>query len=185
MLLLAACKADDEYSEWPCRFSYDNSLHLDATLASAMDVNSPGVFCTITEHNGSGGKYLMFSSNHRMQTTQPETEEEKRAEYVLGLNNGIIIGFQNAVFDDFYRSIFVAYDVQCPNCVRTSGNAVTPNFRITAGDNGIATCSKCQRRYDLNNGGLIINGQEGDTSLEKYAASTTGPHGHVGVFRHR
>ena len=46
-LLLASCQAEGEYSTWPCRFTYDNSLHIDPTLASAMNIESRGVFCKI------------------------------------------------------------------------------------------------------------------------------------------
>ena len=184
-LLLLSCKADNEYSTWPCRFAYDNGIHQDATLASAMDVNVPGMFCLITESVQGGVKYLNFKSNYNDESSLPETEAEKRAEYILGLNNGIIVGFQNSQLDEFGRAMFVAYDVQCPNCVRQSGNTSSPNYGVTMDDKGLATCGKCGRRYNLNNGGIVQNGQEGDTGLEKYAAATSGPFGHVSVFRHR
>ena len=186
LLSLLSCEAENEYSTWPCRFAYDNGEHLDATLASAMDVNVPGMFCLITESVRGGVKYLNFKSNHNATSSLAETEAEKRAEYILGLNNGIIVGFQNAVLDDFGRARFVAYDVQCPNCVRQSGWAqLSPNYGVTMDDKGIATCGKCGRKYDLNNGGILQNGQESDTGLEKYAAATSGPYGHLSVFRHR
>ena len=57
-LLFLSCEAENEYSTWPCRFAYDNSAHQDATLASAMDVNVPGIFCLITESVRGGVKYL-------------------------------------------------------------------------------------------------------------------------------
>lgn len=185
LLLLFGCETENEYSTWPCRFAYDNSVHQDATLATAMDVNVPGIFCQITESVRGGVKYLNFKNNHNATTSLAETEEEKRAEYILGLNNGIIVGFQNAILDDFGNARFVAYDVQCPNCVRQYNNTLSPNYGVSMSDNGIATCGKCGRRYDLNNGGILQNGQQGDTGLEKYAASTAGPFGHVSVFRHR
>ena len=185
LLLLFGCEAENEYSTWPCRFAYDNSVHQDATLATAMDVNVPGIFCQITESVRGGVKYLNFKNNHNATTSLAETEEEKRAEYILGLNNGIIVGFQNAILDDFGNARFVAYDVQCPNCVRQYNNTLSPNYGVSMSDTGIATCGKCGRRYDLNNGGILQNGQQGDTGLEKYAASTAGPFGHVSVFRHR
>ncbi len=184
-LLLLSCEAENEYSTWPCRFAYDNGTHQDATLASAMNVNVPGMFCLITESVRGGVKYLHFKSNHNTESSLAETEAEKRAEYILGLNNGIIIGFQNAVLDDFGNAKFVAYDVQCPNCVRQYNNTISPNYGVSMDDKGIATCKKCGRHYDLNNGGVLQNGQEGDTGLEKYAASTSGPYGHLSVFRHR
>ena len=185
LLIFTSCEAENEYSTWPCRFAYDNSVHQDAALSSCMDVNVPGMFCLITESVRGGVKYLNFKTNHNMTSSQTETEAEKRAEYILGLNNGIIVGFQNAVLDDFGNARFVAYDVQCPNCVRQYNNRLSPNYGVSMDDKGIATCGKCGRRYDMNNGGILQNGQEGDTGLEKYAASTVGPFGHVSVFRHR
>ncbi len=185
LFLLSACQAESEYSTWPCRFAYDNSIHQDATLASAMDVNVPGLFCLITESVRGGVKYLNFRTNYNTTSSLAESEAEKRAEYILGLNNGIIVGFQNSQLDEFGRAMFVAYDVQCPNCVRQSGNTSSPNYGVTMDDKGLATCGKCGRRYNLNNGGIVQNGQEGDTGLEKYAAATSGPFGHVSVFRHR
>ena len=183
--LLLACEAENEYSTWPCRFAYDNSAHQDATLASAMDVNVPGIFCLITESVRGGVKYLNFKNNYNATSSLAETEAEKRAEYILGLNNGIIVGFQNAVLDDFGNAKFVAYDVQCPNCVRESGNTLSPTYGVSMSDKGIATCRSCGRKYDLNNGGVLQNGQAGDTGLEKYAASSSGPYEHLSVFRHR
>jgi hypothetical protein len=150
-----------------------------------MDVNVPGMFCLITESVRGGVKYLNFKSNYNATSSQIETEAEKRAEYILGLNNGIIVGFQNAVLDAFGNAVFVAYDMQCPNCVRQSGNTLSPTYGVSMSDKGIATCGKCGRKYDLNSGGILQNGQEGDTGLEKYAASTSGPFGHLSVFRHR
>jgi hypothetical protein len=184
-LLLSSCEADNEYSTWPCRFAYDNSVHQDAALSSCMDVNVPGMFCQITESVRGGVKYLNFKTNHNVTSSLAETEEEKRAQYILGLNNGIIVGFQNAMLDEFGNAKFVAYDVQCPNCVRQYNNMLNPNYGVSMSDKGIATCGKCGRKYDMNNGGILQNGQEGDTGLEKYAASTTGPFGHLSVFRHR
>jgi membrane protease subunit (stomatin/prohibitin family) len=42
------------------------------------------------------------------------------------------------------------------------------------------TCSKCGKTYDMNNGGIITNGAEGDTGLAKYVAVTDGQH--ISVF---
>ena len=173
MLLLAGCKAEDEYSTWPCRFAYNNMIHNDATLASAMTADSKGVFCKISE----SGVYLVFQNNQEMTSRQPKTQEEQMAEFILGINNGIIVGFQTMI-DTPYGG-FVAYDAQCPNCVRETNNTLNPKFPVTMNTAGIATCSKCGRKYDLNNGGILQNGGEGDKGLEKYLATTTGPYGYV------
>ena len=182
LLLLMACKADNEFSTWPCRFAYDNAIHQDPTLATAMDANSRGVFCQITEHVQGGVKYLRFSNNLGLSTQTIETFTEQQADFVLGLNNGIIVGYQTFVYDGFGAG-FVAYDVQCPNCVRRENNTISPNYRVVMATTGIATCSKCGLKYDLNNGGIVQNGQQDDKGLEKYGARTTGPFGYLTAAR--
>ncbi len=183
LLLLAGCSAEEEFSEWPCRFSYNNEIHGNATLASALDKDSRGVFCLITESTRGGVKYINFQ-NSSGQKSEPvaETYEEAQAQFILGLNNGIIVGFQT-LNTDSPNGGFMAYDQQCPNCVRNENNTVNPNYRIQMSDNGIATCGKCGKKYDLNNGGIILNGNKDDTGLEKYVANTLGPFSWVSVRR--
>ena len=180
--LLAACSADEEYSTHACRFSYNNMIHNDVTLASAMDANSRGIFCLITEYTRAGVRYLVFENNLGQTSKQQETAEEVEAKFILGLNNGIIVGFQTLNTEGTTGG-FVGYDVQCPNCVRRENNTVNPNYRVKMESSGIATCTKCGKKYDMNNGGIIQNGEEGDRGLDKYVASTTGPLGVVSVFR--
>ena len=179
--LLSGCSgAEAEYSTWPCRFAYDNSIHLDVTLATSLNAGSRGVFCLITEQVQKGQKYLLFqNSNGDKSSPVPETAEEVQAKFILGLNNGIIVGFQTLITEPYGG--FVAYDVQCPNCVRNENNTINPNYRVTMDTKGIATCPKCKKTYDMNNGGIVTNGSEGDTGLEKYVAITDGMH--VSVFR--
>jgi len=58
LLLLTACSSEPEYSVWPCRFSYNNQIHNNAVLASAMNSGSRGIFCLVTESTRGGAKYL-------------------------------------------------------------------------------------------------------------------------------
>ena len=175
LLLLAGCKAENEYSKWACSFAYSNMIHNDATLASAMIAESRGVFCKISE----SGVYIVFQNNQNLTSQQPMSEEERRNNYIFGLNNGIIVGYQT--FNTMPNGGFVAYDGQCPNCVRRENNYLNPKFHLSMSSNGIATCPKCKKTYDMNNGGIIQNGEEGDVGLEKYLASTTGPFGFISV----
>jgi nitrite reductase/ring-hydroxylating ferredoxin subunit len=176
--LMSGCSgAEAEYSTWPCRFAFDR---LNPTLATSLNAGSRGVFCLITEQVQKGRKYLLFQNNIGLTSEpEPETAEEVQAKFILGLNNGIIVGFQTLITEPYGG--FVAYDVQCPNCVRNENNTINPNYRVTMDTKGIATCPKCKKTYDMNNGGIITNGGEGDTGLEKYVAITDGMH--VSVFR--
>ena len=177
--IFSSCKADSEYTTWPCRFAYDNSLHLDPTLASAMNIDSRGVFCKIWE-SSMGGLVLHVQSNQGGAAThQPVTEIERQTNYILGLNNGIIVGFQTMNTQPYGG--FVAYDAQCPNCVRRENNTINPKYPVSMSTSGIASCGVCGKKYDLNNGGIIQNGEEGDVGLQKYLATTTGPNGFLSV----
>ncbi|MBR4921333.1 MAG: hypothetical protein IKZ62_08465 [Prevotella sp.] len=181
-IFLLSCGAEQEYSSWPCRFIYDNSIHLDATLSTAMNYSSRGVFCKITTSSTGGVKYYNFVNNDGLSSQQRETALEKEGHYRLGLNEGIIVGFQT-LNTEGGNGGFAAYDLQCPNCVRKENNTANPNYPVKMDSKGLATCTKCGKQYDLNNGGLILNGEKGDVGLERYRrASATGPQGTLSVF---
>ena len=138
--LLFSCKAEGEYSTWPCRFAYNNELYLDPTLASAMTVDSRGVFCKIWESSWGGVKYLNFENNHGQTSQKVETamEQQSNSQFMIGINNGIIVGFQ--IMNTQPYGGFAAYDVQCPNCVRRENNTISPNYPVTMDSSGIAKC---------------------------------------------
>ena len=49
-LIFAACTdADFEYASERCTFFFNNGVYQDATLQSALNPMSPGVFCNIYE----------------------------------------------------------------------------------------------------------------------------------------
>ncbi len=148
-----------------------------------MDAGSRGVFCQISEESRGGVKYLNFATNSGLTSQQRELALELQSSFVLGINNGIIVGYQTFVTEGAYGG-FIGYDVQCPNCVRNNNNYINPTYPVRMASSGIATCSKCGRKYDMNNGGIIQNGGEGDTGLEKYVATApNGPQGYLNVFR--
>ena len=62
---------------------------------------------------------------------------------------------------------------------------INPNYQLTLDTkgSGIATCSKCGNRYDMNSGGVVVEGKEGDKGLERYRnAKTSGPNGTITVL---
>ena len=177
MFLLLACNADNEYSSQPCYFAYQNSNYLDETLATAMNPQSRGVFCQISESRSSGVTYLNFKNNQGLTSQKKETALEQQTAYVIGLNNGIIVGFQT--LNDIPNGGFAAYDLQCPNCVRRHDSYTNPKYWLTMSSSGIATCSKCGKHYDMNNRGVIQDGEADDVNLTQYVATTTGPYGYL------
>lgn len=176
--LLSSCGAEQEYSSWSCRFIFNNGTYLDQTLGAAINPTITGIFCKVTEQSKGGTRYLIFENNQGVSSQHQMMAEELRQNLRIGQNNGIIVGVQN--FDGF-----TAYDLQCPNCARRENNYVTPYYPVTLDKkgSGIVTCSKCGDQYDLNNGGLLVKGQEGDKGLERYRnARTEGPTGRVVVL---
>ena len=176
--MLSSCGAEQEYSSWSCRFIFNNGTYLDQTLGAAINPTIPGIFCKVTEQSRGGTRYLIFENNQGASSQHQMMAEELRQNLRIGQNNGIIVGVQN--FDGF-----TAYDLQCPNCARRENNYVTPYYPVTLDKkgSGIVTCSKCGDQYDLNNGGLLVKGQEGDKGLERYRnARTEGPTGRVVVL---
>jgi hypothetical protein len=171
LLALASCNADYEYCSYPCYFVFDNSKHLDATLSSALNSSSPGVFCCITQSTKSGVTYINFSNNQGLSSSQAKNAVDQKYTYVLGLNNGIIVGFGNL---DNPATLY-AYDRQCPNCANST-SAYSPKYPLTMSSDGKASCSKCGRVYDLNNNGIIVSGTAGD-KLWRYHVTCTGPIG--------
>lgn len=167
--LLSSCNADYEYSNNPCYLVYDNSVHQNAVIASAMTTYS-GVFVTISKTLKSGATYYHFSSNQGTSADVPFNAIDQKRTPIMGQNNGIIVGYGNSV-----DGIFYAYDLQCPNCYHSDA---IPNksYPLSVSSNGIATCSTCKRKYDLNNRGLVISGDQGK-KLTRYYCTTTGAYG--------
>lgn len=84
----------------------------------------------------------------------PYTEVQSRV-FSFGLA-GLIIG------QPYFEEGIYAFDLGCPECDRSSA-------RLTVDLQGMATCSRCQSVYNLNNGGMPQSG----TSKPLYRYRTT------------
>lgn len=172
-LIFAACTdADFEYASECCTFFFNNGVYQDATLQSALNPMSPGVFCNIYEGTESGRRFIYFANNQRQSSRQEPAGEDARRTFTLGLYNksGIIVGFSNLSSP---ATLYI-YDSQCPNCYYETQ---TMSHRLTMDTRGFATCPTCKRQYDLNNRGITSNGKK----LLRYRGSTTGPLGVLSV----
>ena len=186
LALLASCSdTENEYSRYPAYFIFENSAGRSAALASAMNPQSPGIFCRITT---SGTDYFNFANNQGLSDRQAKTAIDQSRTVKLGVYNetGIIVGY--GILDT--PPTFFAYDSQCSNCYKSTN---LPRYSLTMNSDGTAECSACHRKYDMNNNGLVVNAgdsvvvngekieiQPGDR-LIRYHASTTGPQGVLSV----
>lgn len=180
LLFTMACSGDDyTYSSYHCNLVIDNATHNDATLASAMNMMSPGVFCKITYNNSK--RAYVFTNNQGQSSstplTAPEIERLGRTSRV-GLNNGLIVGYGNLSTSKEGGYVFYAFDAECPNCF--DFNAIPlRSYPLTMTTAGIAECANCKRQYNMNTGGNCINNT--GKGLTTYRATTSGTNGTLTV----
>ncbi len=165
----------NEFSTLPCRLLFDNGIHQNNTLSTAMNSNSPGIFCTIRKTMRGGATLLSFTTNYGLDSESQLDASETQRTLILGQNNGIIVGY-GSQSDPI---TFYAFDRECPNCFAANTYPVKSR-PLTVANTGIATCAVCHREYNLNTGGNIIKGDPGK-KLTRYPASTTGPLGVLNV----
>lgn len=154
----------DLYSRSACYLVIDNSMHQNFELASAMQY--PGAFVTIT----TPGKKFHFVSNQGGSSDAFFNAIDERRSFILGYNGALIVGYGLSIDRTFY-----AYDRECPNCYDPDA-LPRRSHPVKVDEQGIATCSNCHRSYDLNNGGIVSQG-DGGKQMTRYPASTTGPYG--------
>ena len=174
--LLSSCgKVENEFSDRRAYFIFDNQVHNNAVLASAMSPHS-NVFVTVSMQTRYSGQnsYVEFNfvaGGGGAQQASKATAVDQNRGVVLGINNGLILGY--GLLSD--PPVFYAYDLQCPNCY--SSTAVPRrSYPLTVQANGFATCATCRRKYNLSTGGNVAEGAQGN-KLIRYRASTTGPYG--------
>lgn len=162
---LSCSNTDFEYASERCYLVFNNAIHQDETLQSALNPMSPGIFCRIWEGSEDGSVFFYFASNQGLNSKKKAVGEDLRRTRVIGLYNktGIIVGYGNLS----QPAELFAYDSQCRNCYEEKG---TMDNLLTIDTKGFATCPKCKRRYDLNNRGITDNGKP----LLRYRATCTG-----------
>ena len=177
LALLASCGADDNtYSSLRLAIYIDNSTHQDATLATAMNPASPGVFCHIS-YEASSRSFLFASNQGQQSRSRLNAKETEMGFYSrIGMNNGIIVGYGNLSTGTSGAYTFYAFDAQCPNCFDYNAIPVK-SYPLTMNTASIATCAICKRQYNMNTGGNCTN--DSGKGLTTYRSSTTGALGYL------
>lgn len=172
MLALSACSGEFEYSSpYRCFFRFDNKIHQNGLIASALTPYS-NVFVKISKKVSGGVNYVVLSTSdgQKSEDVAITTEIENYANYELGANNGIIVGYSTM------NEKYVAFDAQCRNCYSNAG-AYTPNRPLTWTKNTTEVkCDHCGRRYDLNMNG-VVSSDEGGEKLWQYHVTCTNQYG--------
>lgn len=174
-VFISCGKNQNEFTSARCFLVINNQEHQDAVLASAMNNMSPGIFCVIKQRTQVRVSLFSFTNSLNQQSTVFFNSKERRMPFLLGYNNGLIIGFG----DLSYPSVFYVYDEQCPNCFDVQ-TIPRKNYPLQCLSNGIAKCPLCKREYNMNTGGNISKGKPGN-KLTRYRGMTTGAYGILNV----
>lgn len=161
LLLLFACTDDAEYvySSYSAYFRYDQVL---TTTPLYQALVTPGQYCMVWV----SGQYLKFQSL----TQSQDVLLTAVANYdTFESWAGFILGYSNVPDMTTGTLPIVAYDRVCPNCFEED------NISKALGllENGFASCSRCDRVYDLNNLGVLYSGEEG-IKLFRYKVAYNG-----------
>lgn len=166
---LASCgEAQMEYSDFHPNLTLENDQHLDATLATAMDPMSTGIWCHLSTTMEKGVRYYVFRNNQGLASKSifNALDTRRQSQNHVGMNNGIIVGFS------IYGDGFFAYDAQCPDCFKYNALPMR-SYPLAMSATGEATCAHCQRTFELN---------KWPNGLTRYRATTSGAFGLLRVF---
>lgn len=157
LLCGASCKEDvqNTYSNYPAYFVC-TTVSTIPQLNAAM--NSLGIFATIVYDRN---RYLFTGEDGKNTPVNP-TAISAHSSVRMGLS-GFIVGLPNIPELGSSSSLPVCYDLACPNCYAAYN--ITRSLQLKEG--GYASCSSCNRTYNLNNQGIVSSGENG-TPLFRY-----------------
>lgn len=163
LLMMSSCHetVENKYAGFPAYFIY-KYVNTVPPLNTAL--NSMGVFTTIRANRG---QYL-FTAEDGKTTAVNATALENYQSFKMGIA-GFIVGLPNIPELGSEAPQPVCYDLACPNCY----NDLHIERSLQLKEGGYASCSSCQRIYNLNDQGLIASGTEG-SSLLRYRMSYSG-----------
>ena len=161
---MGGCSTDDfEFEKnHQCYFTFDCGIHQGTALQSCLNPMSPGLFCMVWKQETAVMRHIQMQLyNRQTEDVAITTEIETRRSCILGANNGLVIGCSTLNNGQLY-----AFDRACPNCEKTGLHKA-----LQWENSGLwLKCPQCERVYDLNNNGFIVNGDSGD-KLMRYRAS--------------
>lgn len=151
LLTLTACEdAESEFDTTHRAAFLYKSVSTRTPLRSAL--NGAGVYCRVWALNG----LYHFESNYGV------TDQDNILAVVGGRPYNAICGFivgRSALIDMKGRQPLYAFDLACPNCSQQAALSIRLEFRATGSP--LVVCHKCHRSYDLDNGGLLVEGAQG------------------------
>ena len=137
---LAACDDERQYSIYRVNFVFDKSIH------PYNQVNSYGQFICV-KRGASAGQYKITDAMGNTQTVNISEMQMQMNPFHYGLG-GLIIGTPMNCDGNIW-----AYDWACPTCDSQRHRVEIDNIM------GYAKCPNCAVVFDLNSGGIAIEGK--------------------------
>lgn len=165
MMWLSGCD-DTEYQYASLRafFRFSPATAAPKTLLPAL--SGPGQWCCVTVD---ATKYI-FTAMDGNTDTYPITAADQYNTRIWV--SGLLVGTPSVLpvgSSDFSP---VCFDLVCPNCMEN--DAITRGVKLGKPGNEMAECTRCGRKYDLNNLGIVSAGavaNERNVSLYRYRCS--------------
>jgi nitrite reductase/ring-hydroxylating ferredoxin subunit len=139
-ILFTACDDESQYSIYRVNFVFDKSIH------PYNQINTYGQFICI-KRGASAGQYNVTDATGYTQTVNIPEQQMQMNPYHYGLG-GLIIGIPMNC--DGY---IWAYDWACPSC-DNQRHRIELDYVM-----GHAKCPNCAAVFDLNSGGIAIEGK--------------------------
>lgn len=158
LLLMAACAdAESEYDRMHSAAFFYRGVATRQALRSALE--GAGVFCAIWCRNN----VYHFENNYGATDTDNllAVNDGKPYQAVEGFIVGKIAGV-----DMKGRQPIYAFDLACPNCDRELIRRALTLHQTTT----LVSCSRCQRVYDLEKGGILVEGEKGIKLLQYHVS---------------
>ncbi len=134
------CDYTSPYSGYPVNFVFDSTIH------PYIQARSMGQFICVRKGSNLGQYRLTDALGNTQAVSIPQIYL-KQNQFCYGLG-GLIIGTPMNADGNMW-----AFDWACPNCEKASSRL---NIDRTIGH---ATCPSCGVRFDLNSGGIAIDGK--------------------------
>lgn len=139
ILALAGCEEESPYSTYRVNFSFDSTIH------PYNQARSHGQFICI-KAGANIGQYKLTDANGNTTTVNIPQIQMQQSPFYYGLG-GLIIGTPTACNNNIW-----AYEWACPKC---DLQRYRLNIDYVLGH---ATCNRCSTKFDLNSGGIAIEG---------------------------
>lgn len=141
LLVFAGCSDENPYSGYHAHFVFDG------TISPYNLARNPGQYICVRRGANIGEYRLTDAMGNTTVERVPEIYLQQGVfHYGLG---GLIIGTPWA----YGEGALIVYDWACPNC-ELEKYRVSIDYVM-----GYATCSKCGVKFDLNSGGIAIEGK--------------------------